>query len=401
MARLPVPGADSGQWGTVLNNFLLEAHNSNGTLKPITQNTIVNLSSDLSSLRDDVDTALTTASQAASGTIANGSVTLQKLSSDVQTSLASADSALQTAPVTSVASKTGIVTLTKSDVALENVDNTSDADKPVSTSQAQADNLRVLKTGDSMTGSLNISVPNGTNAVNITTNSGNPAADNVFFTLNGRARIGYNGTDGAIHFDDNSTAKTVQFMLSSARALRIAGTTGNNGANFMVLSNGAPGAGVQIGTGGADTNIDITLAPKGSGAVTLTNPRIPTGAASGFVLTSDNAGRASWQAISANGLVVPNVQTANYTLVLADTGRAVEINTASAATVTIPPASSVAWTIGTIIEIYQRGVGQVTVQPGAGVTIRTALSGALRAQYSVATLRLSATDEWVLAGDLV
>lgn len=40
--------------------------------------------------------------------------------------------------VQSVAGKTGVVTLTKSDVSLANVDNTSDANKPVSTAQATA-----------------------------------------------------------------------------------------------------------------------------------------------------------------------------------------------------------------------------------------------------------------------
>lgn len=42
-------------------------------------------------------------------------------------------------PVTSVAGKTGVVTLVKGDVGLGNVDNTSDANKPVSTAQAAAD----------------------------------------------------------------------------------------------------------------------------------------------------------------------------------------------------------------------------------------------------------------------
>lgn len=42
------------------------------------------------------------------------------------------------APVQSVAGKTGAVTLAKSDVGLPNVDNTSDANKPVSTAQAAA-----------------------------------------------------------------------------------------------------------------------------------------------------------------------------------------------------------------------------------------------------------------------
>jgi hypothetical protein len=33
VTRLPVPGSDNGQWGDILNTFLLTAHNSDGTLK--------------------------------------------------------------------------------------------------------------------------------------------------------------------------------------------------------------------------------------------------------------------------------------------------------------------------------------------------------------------------------
>ena len=33
MARLPVPGGDSGTWGEILNDFLDEAHNADGSLK--------------------------------------------------------------------------------------------------------------------------------------------------------------------------------------------------------------------------------------------------------------------------------------------------------------------------------------------------------------------------------
>jgi len=35
MARLPIPGGDSGKWGDILNNFLHIAHNSDGTLKTV------------------------------------------------------------------------------------------------------------------------------------------------------------------------------------------------------------------------------------------------------------------------------------------------------------------------------------------------------------------------------
>lgn len=33
MTRLPVPGSDDNQWGTILNDFLQVAHNADGTLK--------------------------------------------------------------------------------------------------------------------------------------------------------------------------------------------------------------------------------------------------------------------------------------------------------------------------------------------------------------------------------
>lgn len=42
-------------------------------------------------------------------------------------------------PVQSVSGRSGIITLTKSDVGLSNIDNTSDINKPVSTAQAAAD----------------------------------------------------------------------------------------------------------------------------------------------------------------------------------------------------------------------------------------------------------------------
>jgi hypothetical protein len=58
----------------------------------------------------------------------------------VQTALGvNLSGAVAAAPVQSVAGRTGTVTLAKADVGLGNVDNTSDANKPVSTAQAAAD----------------------------------------------------------------------------------------------------------------------------------------------------------------------------------------------------------------------------------------------------------------------
>ena len=56
--------------------------------------------------------------------------------------------------VDSVNGQTGVVVLTKSDIGLSDVDNTSDINKPVSTAQATAIGLKVSKSGDTMTGTL-------------------------------------------------------------------------------------------------------------------------------------------------------------------------------------------------------------------------------------------------------
>ncbi len=102
---------------------------------------------------------------------------------------------------------------------------------------------------------------------------------------------------------------------------------------------------------------------------------------------------------SASGIVMSNPQTGTaYTLVLADKGKTVEMNNAAANTLTVPPNSAVAFPVGTILQVYQAGVGQTTVVAGTGVTVRNA--GTLRAQYSTAALRKRGTDEWVLSGDL-
>jgi hypothetical protein len=54
---------------------------------------------------------------------------------------------IPSAPVSSVAGKTGAVTLTKADVSLGNVDNTSDANKPISSATQTALNGKVATAG--------------------------------------------------------------------------------------------------------------------------------------------------------------------------------------------------------------------------------------------------------------
>lgn len=100
-----------------------------------------------------------------------------------------------------------------------------------------------------------------------------------------------------------------------------------------------------------------------------------------------------------------NAQTGTtYTTVLADNGKLTTLTNASAIAVTIPPNSSVAYPVGAQINMAQLGAGQVTVSGGVGVTVvstgATASAPKARAQYSTLTAVQTATDNWLIMGDI-
>ena len=96
-----------------------------------------------------------------------------------------------------------------------------------------------------------------------------------------------------------------------------------------------------------------------------------------------------------------NRQTASYTLVLGDANKIVEMNVATANNLTIPLNSSVAFPIGTQLNVSQYGAGQTTIVATGGVTIRSA-SGNLKiaSQYVAVSLVKIGTDEWYCFGNL-
>ena len=98
--------------------------------------------------------------------------------------------------------------------------------------------------------------------------------------------------------------------------------------------------------------------------------------------------------------VSTSAQTASYTLVLTDKNKIVEMNVASGNNLTVPPNSSVAFPVGSQINILQVGAGQTTVVQGAGVTVNAAPGLKLRTQWSYATLIKRAENTWVLVGDI-
>ena len=103
-----------------------------------------------------------------------------------------------------------------------------------------------------------------------------------------------------------------------------------------------------------------------------------------------------------NPIIGQNVQTANYTFALTDAGLFVVMNSASTNTVTVPPNSSVAFPVGTVISLLQLGAGTTSLVAGSGVTFYTAsTSYGLRAQYSVGSLWQRATNVWQISGDFL
>lgn len=101
-------------------------------------------------------------------------------------------------------------------------------------------------------------------------------------------------------------------------------------------------------------------------------------------------------------MIALNAQTGtSYTAALSDDGKLVTMDNASASTLTIPPNGTVAFGIGTQINIMQLGAGQVTITAGAGVTLRSnGTKLKTNGQYAVATCCKIASDTWVVIGNL-
>ena len=96
-----------------------------------------------------------------------------------------------------------------------------------------------------------------------------------------------------------------------------------------------------------------------------------------------------------------------YTFVLADANNElITASNASAQTYSIPTNASVAFPIGSQINIIAIGAGQVTINAVTSGTTTVLSNGAtaaapkLRVQYSSATCIKVATDTWYVVGDL-
>ena len=103
----------------------------------------------------------------------------------------------------------------------------------------------------------------------------------------------------------------------------------------------------------------------------------------------------------AQSLIIGNRVTDSYTLVMADAGKEVEANKATAIVITVPLNATVAFPVGTVISVLWYGVGATSIAAAGGVTInKVSTTLNLSVRYATVLLRKTGTNEWNLSGSL-
>ena len=352
-------------------------------------------------------------------------------------------SAAETKKITPSALKTAL--------ALNNVDNTSDANKPVSSATQSALNAKQdtlvsgtnIKTvnGTSVLGSGNIAISSAvawggvtgtlSNQTDLQTALDGKVDENSAITGATKTKVTYDAkglvTAGADATTADIASSTDKRYLTDAQLVVVGNTSGTNTGDNATNSQYSGLAASKQDTLVSGTNIktinSTSLLGSGNVAVeptitattsadyyrgdktfaTLNKAAVGLGNVDNTSDANKPVSTATQTALDAktNKLVVANRQTASYTLVLSDADKLVEMNVGSANNLTVPLNSSVAFATGTQILLAQYGSGQTTIVATSGVTIRS--NGAklkLNAQYSGATLVKIAENEWYLFGDI-
>jgi hypothetical protein len=98
---------------------------------------------------------------------------------------------------------------------------------------------------------------------------------------------------------------------------------------------------------------------------------------------------------------IVSVSGTSKTFALSDANTFQQCSNGSTQTLTVDTNANVAFPVGTEIDLYQEGAGQVVIAAAGGVTIESAFSNLkIAAQYTGATLKKLATNTWSLTGNL-
>jgi hypothetical protein len=339
----------------------------------------------------------------------------------------------------------------KSSLALNNVDNTSDANKPVSSATQTAldakqatlvsgTNIKTINS-TSILGSGNIAISSAvawggvtgtlSNQTDLQTALDGKVDENTAITGATKTKITYDAKGLVTAGADATTAdiadSTNRRYVTDAQLVVVGNTSGTNtgdnatNSQYSGLATSKQDAlvsGTNIKTinstsllGSGNVAVEPTITATTSADyyrgdktfATLNKAAVGLGNVDNTSDLNKPVSTATQTALDAktNKLITTNRQTASYTLVLSDADKLVEMNVGSANNLTVPLNSSVAFSTGTQILLAQYGAGQTTIVATSGVTIRS--NGAklkLNAQYSGATLVKIAENEWYLFGDI-
>lgn len=183
------------------------------------------------------------------------------------------------------------------------------------------------------------------------------------------------------------TPDDTDLVKDGALAMR---TLGNSiDTSFVDLKGGTTG---QILSKASNTDLDYTWINNDTGDITGITTGTDSGLAGGVTSGTANL-RLKLEFDAETGTT--------YTLVAANLNQLVTLNNASAITLTVPPS---VFSAGDVINIAQIGAGQVTLAQGSGVTINstgaTATAPKLRARYSAASIICTASNTFLVIGDI-
>jgi hypothetical protein len=149
---------------------------------------------------------------------------------------------------------------------------------------------------------------------------------------------------------------------STVTATTVTATTFAGSLDTNVAAAKLTVSGTSVVTSGTDTNIDLTLTPKGSGVVTTA--------------ASYNDGSGKIRAIPQSGAA----KVASYTLVASDVGKFIELGTSG--TIVVPASVFAA---GDAISIFNNTTGSISCTCSAVTTVYKAGTDADISSFSVTT----------------
>jgi len=328
MTRLPTPGSDDGTWGTILNDFLAQVHNADGSLK----NNVVGLSAlnvgtaTSGQVLTYDGTGLSWSTPSSSGSVPDATSTVKglvQLTGDLGGTAASPTVPGLTSKVDTTTTVNGHalstnVTVSKADVGLGSVDNTSDASKPVSTAtqtalNAKADDSAVVHSTGNET------------VAGIKTFSSSPIVPTPTTSTQAANKSYVDSAAGAAPADATTTSKgIVQLagdLAGTAAAPSVAkvngiAVSGTPSTGQVLTATSASAASWQAATGGGSgytftfrsitasataADADFIFADSTSGAITIT---LPTASANAFVRVKRmNTAGNGVQVVAASGYI--------------------------------------------------------------------------------------------------